>query len=1079
MDISIILSVLAFALDQGINSWKERARRIVDSESETIRDYTDWLRRKEFNELLDQINGNRERLDQLISTTQDIDEINHTLTLAVAKDSEILFKLRKIDANLVPNAISPLPRHFRDLFSSPLLFRDEELQLMNNMEGDFVVSGQPGAGKTFLAYHFCKDLAGQFVISESEDEVIKNLRISCPPLLVVDDAGDKGKLLERLRHFRATSGKTFRIVGICWSYEVQQTLARMDLTKSSLISLDLVSADDMASYIRDRGKAMGYELNDALVREIRIQASGRIGLASRILELVLRTKSTEPLLRAEIYDELLQRAYKDNELDETYYVLAGFAVGGEHGMPIGDLAHTLKRDRQSITRLLKALETGGIISVASPDTISVHPAPFRHALLVKIFLTKNVYSYSDMFNNIYALARHKNSALHCLIGAIEKGAHIDKNWLIEQVLQHGTRQTWSKLAGASEEMCALVIERHPEKLECVTEPLLYYFPERTLEMLLTRSSPGSKLEESSAENLMKVLSTWIKGEHSDTKRRFLLLKVAEKLLRGGGDPDVSWFAISIGMSIQFEYHKSDAGEGSTVTFYSGYLPFDEIKRLAFVWMDKLLPLLQSNPPENLKIIADAIDGWLNLETYRTAPPEELRQLTKDTAARFARDLFQTFDSAPLGFARWGLKNKLWSIDKTDQEFIAYAPVERRQMSTNWEDWERANQKTASDLGIKFTQFRPKQVSAKLCVMERECQQWGINWPKNDYLICKAIADKCSDVSEWILSLIEEGATSVMMSPFILKLLQKSDWLLVRALIDEDEYFPETLSELVKIDALPDDIIEASVTRWMQLSSTTSVSYRLSNRMTLLWAIRLANEAQGRAALELALTDFRSERRVLLHHDRDAWIALFMRGVPHFDFFSSEYIWDINEVIKAVPELRLPLASHLLEKDTFLIPEFCLPAKSIFDGLSQNERISLLSKLENLYRCELTSFLIGDEPYLYEELLKNNRNRRQHLVPLAGKPTHESWQSKALLASEYGYSHNVIVEAATGNIVSISGDKSTFFRNWKEEFQNLLSITSHPTLIAIAQTGVDMFAAREESSLTSEKMKRIHGMHDND
>ncbi len=98
-----------------------------------------------------------------------------------------------------PPPLSVLPATKRWLGDQPLIGRESDLRWLKEAEGDIVISGQPGSGKTFLMYILAREDDGLFVVSSDRAVIANGIRSQRPKSLLIDDAHLHPDLLLSLR----------------------------------------------------------------------------------------------------------------------------------------------------------------------------------------------------------------------------------------------------------------------------------------------------------------------------------------------------------------------------------------------------------------------------------------------------------------------------------------------------------------------------------------------------------------------------------------------------------------------------------------------------------------------------------------------------------------------------------------------------------------------------------------------------------------------------------------------------------------------------------------------------------------
>src|SRR4029079_17780723 len=116
-----------------------------------------------------------------------------------------------------PPALSVFPPSPRLGLDIEPIGRETDLAWLRSTSGDRVLSGEPGAGKSFLIAHLIRSgWNGLFLASQDRTEIADAVREQAPGTLVVDDAHVKPELLQILRHLRQDIGASFDLLAITW-----------------------------------------------------------------------------------------------------------------------------------------------------------------------------------------------------------------------------------------------------------------------------------------------------------------------------------------------------------------------------------------------------------------------------------------------------------------------------------------------------------------------------------------------------------------------------------------------------------------------------------------------------------------------------------------------------------------------------------------------------------------------------------------------------------------------------------------------------------------------------------------------
>ena len=281
-----------------------------------------------------------------------------------------------------PPALSAFPRSPRAWLATELLGRDQETAWLRIAEGDVVISGQPGVGKTALLGELVREGHGLFVVSADVGKIADAYRELDPDRVFVDDAhldavGARESLLGKLLRLRQELGVSFQIIVTTWpGHEID---IRHSLADGQVLPVKPLQRSATASIVRRVNRGF----TDVLIAEIVDQSEGRPGLAVTLAQWAQRG-----MLKHLVNGQLLLSEMKNDLRPSsiTLDCLATFALGGRRGMALAGAARVMGIPETDLRgRILPVAGTGVIHEMghdlAPRRALSIKPAALRHALV--------------------------------------------------------------------------------------------------------------------------------------------------------------------------------------------------------------------------------------------------------------------------------------------------------------------------------------------------------------------------------------------------------------------------------------------------------------------------------------------------------------------------------------------------------------------------------------------------------------------------------------------------------------------------------------------------------------------------
>lgn len=1077
-------TLLTFAIFIGeriIQAAKDRTSAKQKIDDETVRAYLEWLRQQDHALLLNTI---EEKHDELVaylagdaSKLKEI--IEKTLQFLNSDFIDLKAQVAALDKAIQRPVLSLIPLNCRDFADAPLLSRDGELALLRQINGDLIISGQPGSGKTFLLYHLAKEWNAKFLVSHDEGDILSYLRFSTTPVIIIDDAHDWLEIFPRLIHFRIETGRSFRIIAVCWPFEESDLMRVMRLSTKSLYRLSLLPAKTIAQLVKSRFEAKGYHVATWLIREIREQAAGRPGLALRLVDLLMEDGSLKSLKDGQAHFELIDRAFRYLEGVDTRLTLSAFAVGGKTGMNKGDVSSVLGIPVHQTTKVLRTLATGGVIKETWKETLATIPDAFRHVLLRDVFLSGDAIALDDVFWKLYECANNKESALMALIGAIGRGAIVNENRLLAELRDIDSIKTWERLAWVSPDLCEKVINERPGAIELLADPALHHIPDRAIPLLLNQAIGDKRPENAYPEAPVRKLGDWVTHfslqANDAVKKRRMLLDSAIRWLQKGGNGSVAWKIIPKCASFQYENIETDPGDGRSVTITNGLVSLSDLKEIAECW-DPIVECAKAFPPPNWGGLKEALNNWLHPYSPNVMPPTGFNEFARAKATEVLQQLIIQPQLPRNALGRWAIEHEIGIEIVADSEFLAFCPPDRVRSHGDWRAAQKKYIEDATALGKKWATQTPESVAETLVSFEKERRLFDINWPLMGFHICSSLASHVNDLPSWVETFTKYRIEADYLFPLVKQSMtqknpQTDEWLSF-ALSDE-MYRLHAISEILANDELSKDLF---VQAWRYLGEfSKSVGVMALRGDIAPGRLEALSEHDNRELLlDVAIGDFHSEKQPLLRSNRSIWLKMFRKAIICLKELDPHYFYDIEKLVGSVPEIRHDIAVSLLTDTKYISWVHDKPYINLFALMDADEKVRLLPLLEGIHPTDFTAWLIGDDLPIYRALLENDKLRSHHLLPLKGKPSELSWQGKALLVLDYGYQPRDVARAAIGTHWGWSGSAVAFWQSWIEEYEVLLS-SSDPRLQEVGQIGKELPEYELEKAKKEEEHETIYGI----
>lgn len=430
-----------------------------------------------------------------------------------------------------PAALSVFPRTSRPTIGTEVVGRSLELDQLRAQDGDCLLIGEPGSGKTFLLRTLALNGDALFLVDGDREALADALRSQHPDAIIVDDAHlDDGGLPE-LVQLRTQLGLDFRIIAVTWPTESKSLASRLRIPSGKQIRLELLDRDTIVEVV----KSAGLKGPDSVLYAIQRQAEGRPGLAVTLAQLCLNGGVREVLSGDALLDDL---ALSIGQLvgPDSLPLLAVLSLGGPYGCSTRVAATGLEMRLHKADTLLARLAAAGIIRPQPNGAIAVSPEPLRFGF-VRRFFFEGVGSLD--YRELLGQMPSKEGAVHSLLGAARQGARIPDLLDVLRALDDST--LWVQFSWLGPDEAALVLRTKPELAPKAAEPALYHVPDAVIPLLLSAASEDNRALHSHPDHPLRRIQDWATGDprrEDPGDRRTLLLRASLRWVADGGTPDV-------------------------------------------------------------------------------------------------------------------------------------------------------------------------------------------------------------------------------------------------------------------------------------------------------------------------------------------------------------------------------------------------------------------------------------------------------------------------------------------------------------------------------------------------------------
>lgn len=970
-----------------------------------------------------------------------------------------------------PSPLSAVPRTSRPQLLHSLVGRDEDLRWLHGTNGDRLLVGQPGTGKTALLQTLVDEGRALFVISQNRGEIAAALRRQEEKLaLIVDDAHLYGAVIPDLLQLRAETGADFDIVASCWPSFAPAIADSLNLNEQRIHSLELLSRDDIVSVI----ESAGLRGPRRLIKEIVDQALGKPGLAVTLALLSLQGNIPD-LISGAFLQRTLHNIMERLELERrAKLVLASLAVGGDGGMFLDDIVEYLGMSRAEVWETLTQLDESGIVYEVSQGRVSVQPPALQHVLVRDVFFEGTP---AVPIEGLLTKVPHAAGSAMALLGAKARGAQIPHRLLTEVMHVADSTPVWREYAWMGPDEARWLSSNYPEKVVSLARPLLAHVPEDVIPVLLQQAVGDNRELHPYPDHPLRLLSDWIKEANpwsgQAVNRRQVLLRVARAWLQNmENDVDAGLKAVAFVLFPGFDFSQMDPGAGNTVTMRFGLLAKDDLLRIADFW-DDVLTTLRGVQAGRWAPIQQAVENWLypgRSTLGRTTVPDDVADLMREQGKRMLQDIVPLTVDRP-SFGQWAIAKAAEFQLEVDisvrQDFQILYPT--RELGDDWRAVEAKHAETVRDLAAQWSHENPNEIVDKIAFLYREAQLGGQRDPRWTRYLCAQIAIQAQSATPWLESWQRISTNQDFVGPFLRRAaeMQEPGWeTYALGFLDRAEYEAISIHLALSMESPPKELLELVLPRLPKFAREIEAWCAFGEVPEYTSRLLLTHESPA-VAVAAAEGEWQAQPRDTV---RPSLYSVWRAAVVSF---ATEEYW-LEKVFQQDSEIAHDWLVNQLKRGDFFLYRQERTFSAAVNSIDRETRKDLLElAANNLFQPgELVAYLVGEHLDIFKELLLSDIADHSKLAPLSSFPE-DGWIEKAQLALDTGFSP-ADIETVLGRMPHAwTGNESDMWAGWLERLEPL-TLHEDERIRAIGEIARVRVEERRREALAQERRAAVFG-----
>ena len=964
-----------------------------------------------------------------------------------------------------PRALSRFPIGSRHIEGDHLVGRGEAIEWLNSHDGDCLLMGVPGSGKTFLLRSLADELNALFLVDNNRERIANDIRELSPTAVIVDDAHTDVGALRSLIQLRAEIGADdLRIIATTWPGYEGGVAKELDLANSAMHELGPTHADEMIEVI----KAHGVYGPPRLLALIRLQARGRPGLAGTLAMLSLTGDFGRILSGDALFKELAPQLVSMIG-DTAIPLLAHFALGGDSGADPAQVSARTGESRIGISTRLASLAAAGIIQPLRDGRIVVVPEALRLALVKGVLLENPGVKYQDALEAV----ANRHDGILTLIRASARGARIPELWDLLRAAKSET--LWAEYAKLGLREALYVIENGLSRYEIVAEQGLHYVPEVMIPLLLDQMPDAWPAYGAENHPAVKAIREWTVYRSDDFPRdeialRRDLVKATRDWWNESGRTYQAIHVMSLALQPTFSIHELDPGAGITLTLRS-FLLDDTVRGAQMELWAEVVDLVKQAGAVPWELLLSLAAAWLQTDNVPEHVVGEMHRFSE----KILGDLARVTKERP------GIQSKLnhrataWGLEID----VLLDPLYEAAFPQGGPFTAEEDKRRAARLVGMVEALPPSAIADKLIYMSRERGYAGHS--SDGFVLaiaCQQLANQVPDLITFIEDLEARGAAQELIGPFFqqaaaARLERFGD--LISQFLDNPDYEPMAVHHLLVSEDTPSPMLADALERAYQypfMLSNLAEFGRLNSESTHRLLTGPDNALATTAAAGYRLTGRATEGDALY----GAWRDAVVRSAKTVDIGDAQTGWLIKEILRKDPELAKDWLLEWMASGRHWL-DMHDDCAAIASSMTPDQRLSILQRIEDrpvIGIDDIVRQLVGDDLELFAQALRMDNLSNYRASLLAGRPD-EMWLKKATSAIDAGLGLGEIAEASYTSPMMWWGEESKMWAEWRQDFERLADTEiDDPQVAKLLQIAIEGVQRRERNAMAREAKEAIHG-----